>query len=271
MATKLKTSLSFTSDCSMNRADTTGFYSATNLDGFYDEAAGSVPKDSYKISNVYFYDVLVYNRYNATKLIKNTANEDITAPEVPVVIASGSVNASYADNFTAKLYSLKLDGHYTFYRFAIPTQAFYDAEKTGVRFVDRSIYYSNGTNIYKVVSGVATVISISDFIKEDLTASVVSYSKNSFISICYLNKCFADKVKAIIDAAVDVKCTKDLTTVNKLKSERDLLFAITYNIRYLQNLCENDEAQRLIELIMACGGMCSSTLVSNDNDCGCHG
>lgn len=264
--TKLKFTIALDDNCSLTLNDTSGFYDAdTNINGFLTETnSDDLAFKVYKISHGYFLNVLLYNKYGSAPIVNNTQ-------EIAYNIATDLVdNDTYSNNFTTSVYKSIKDSTYTINRYFIPSLQFYTDNHTNSIFNGKTMYYIDDNKIYKIINSEPTVITTSSFISEDLTNSICLSSSNSFISTCYINTCYFKILSTILDINIGV-CSMT-NKYNALVSMRDLLYMTLEIIKYLTDINNITQIQKLIEAIDVCGGLCASTSsTSNNTNCGCNG
>jgi len=258
--TKLKIQAALSPICGLTITDISGFFdNSTNPNGFLPETnTDPVAVDTYKISNGYFFNVLLYNVYNQQPLVLNPT-------EAPY--HSDGTQVSYADNFTPILYNLAKDGSYTVKRFFLISKEFYDANKTGSLFTGKEVFYIDGAVIYHVISGSPVPLTIAEFLSEDLTTMTGMQVSSSFISTCYVNTCYS-KVMSLILANDPANCSVDIT---QLITIRDYLYMTLEVIKYLKEFNNITQIQKLLETTNLCGTVCTSVANVTSSNCGCNG
>jgi hypothetical protein len=271
--TTLQLTVAIDTACNLTVTDTTGYYNAsTNIGGFLPETdVSALAAGIYKMSYGYFLNVVLYNKYNVAPIISN-ATESFFRPTV--------FTAVYADTFTPTIYTLTLDGSYTIKRIFLISLAFYNANKAGSLFTGKTIYYTDGINIFSVTAGVATQITVTVFLAADLTAFTGVIASSSFISTCFTNTCYFKIMSTLLAATKDEVDDKpnellfrqrDLSALDnkKLIVTRDLLYMTLETIKYLKDFNNITQIQKLIESIDLCGALCGAVLKSGPTGCGC--
>lgn len=256
--TKLKFELTLGDSCDLTIADTTGFVSSANPEGFVLEATSVTPYDSYKISQGYFLNVLQYNKYGVDPIVVSTK-------EVFENINSEDVDPDYAENFPAQTYKLVQDGVFSISRIFLISEEFYNAEKETSRFDGKTIYYTDGTKVFKINPDTEVVenSSVKDFLK-DVDPSIGLISTLKIISTCLTNKCYFNIINELIASGFDV-CQGTFSA--ELIKQRDFIFMVLEAVRYLKDQGSILEVQKILETVDTCGGICKK--VSTSNDCGC--
>lgn len=257
--TKLTIDVALDANANLTIKDTTGFTSDINLTGF----SGTVPNSSlgqfpltlgvtasneeYDLTDGYFINVLMYNKYNTNPVILDIAYEKIE-----------DVNyTDYNVNFVPKVYKLGQDGVYSFRRYFIISKEYYDAQ--GVKPIG-SIYY-DGTTLFKTITGEIPVAYLTTtFITDNPTVFTGIVVKSKFVATAYLNACKFKLNTTILDSD---KCS------DSVRRDRDLIYMTIEVINYLKELNNTSEIQHVIESLNLCGsGICKSSAIKQDCNCG---
>ena len=160
------------------------------------------------------------------------------------------------------------DGHYQLNYIVIPTKIWADEHKESYDI----IYYSDGESIYKNIKDSGEeIVPIEELIRLNADSNkTVSKIKEDYLSICFLKKCYIDICKKIFDLRGFTKCEYSGEVDTQLQYKRDLLWMSINTISYLAEFGQIEEAQRIIELIHGCNGICKSRNREIDhNGCGC--
>lgn len=108
---------------------------------------------------------------------------------------------------------------------------------------------------------------ITDYISlYSLCGNQSFYCKKTVFTICKLTQYLLNLQRQIIDYTIYNKCTdyKDVT------EKRDFLLSTIYILDYLKDINNFQEAQRIVENVLECGGICDVEDTSYNN-CGCNG
>lgn len=120
-------------------------------------------------------------------------------------------------------------------------------------------YYKNG----KFYKGIYE-ISLQDLIAINPEVSKINITYYYYFQLCRLRQCFVDAAQKVIDERTSIKC--DSVGVNKEDIyKRDLLWSSLNIIKYLVESDQYEEAERLLERISGCNGLCD---IQNQK-CGC--
>jgi hypothetical protein len=266
--TKLKINVALADSCALTITDASGFFDdTTNVNGFLLETDSSdLTLNTYKISQGWFLNVLLYNKYAATPIISNPSD---TFYNVPTGVVD---NNTYANNFIPSIYQLIQDGTYTIKRFFIPSLEFYTANSDNSIFDGVDMYYTDGDQIYFIISGTPTVISILDLLNANLLTSNCISTSATFVSTCYTNQCYFKILSTLLEIGIGACSYPDQTKYNTLLQSRDLLYMTLEIIKYLKDVNNITQIQKLIEVVDICGGVCASTLnTTSSTNCGCNG
>jgi hypothetical protein len=258
--TALTISVTLDDVCNLTVTDTTGFYDpSTNVTGFLPEDnTDDVTFGVYKLSYGYFINVLLYNGYNVAPSILNTNETFSKAPNV--------VDSTYANNFTPSIYSLINDGTFTLKRYFIISDVFYGDQSGGSLFDSKTVFYTDGTTIFQVVSGTPTPITVSNFIVQSFANATVVEVDSLFISTCHINSCYYKLMSSILDSNLTACYDKSYSNI---VADRDLLYMTLEVIKYLQDFNNLTQIQKLIETVDGCCDICTTLTPSENGGCGC--
>ena len=112
-------------------------------------------------------------------------------------------------------------------------------------------YYYNGQEI-----------SLKDLVKLPEANTEYSY----FFSTCNLKKCFVKICQKIFDSKSTICGQENID--HSLIYKRDLIWSAINVIQYMAEMDQMEEAQRLLEEITSCNGLCPSSQ-KNTSGCGC--
>lgn len=143
------------------------------------------------------------------------------------------------------IFKIKSDGFYTICKLTIPLD-------------DTKPYYYKNKKYYHNIQEV----TLQELIEVNPEVSEIKIEYFYYFSICNLKKCFIKLCKDIFDQRL-YKCK---TTVdNSLIYKRDLLWSAINVIQYMTEMDYIEEAERLLEKITSCNGLCDE----NNKNCGC--
>lgn len=126
-----------------------------------------------------------------------------------------------------------------------------------------STYYSDGTNVYKngeQLNDLQELVEVN-------TNEFVRHTHN-FFSVFHLRKCYISLCQKVFNDRGFDRCFNGKVD-SQLIYKRDLVWAALNVIQYMIDFNQLAEAQRLLERINGCNGLCSSE-DTGDKGCGCE-
>lgn len=260
---RLRLETQFNNYCELTITDTTGFVSVSNTGGFILE--GTVPNENnqHHISDGYFFNILSYNGYNCAPKILNPT-------EVPSFTSSVNVEPIYADNNFTYTYTLKKDGLYVFTRIFIMSKAFYEMKNISFFEGKTIVYYDPAVDkIFKIVNNVHEEMTRTQLLSNLSTTWTGDYEQITLLSVCNLNTLQYKLETKLLNSCILVCYPK---VDKQLVAARDYVFMLLNVIKYLKQLNQINEAQRLIESSsINCNLFESLVKDSNLNNCNCNG
>lgn len=149
------------------------------------------------------------------------------------------------------LFNYQGDGFYTICKLTIPLDEM------------KPIYYKNGKFYHNIQE-----ISLQEVLDTNTEISQIKFEYFYHFSICNLKKCFIKICQDIFDSSSTV-CKKS-SIDGQLIYKRDLLWSAINVINYMTEMDQMEEAQRLLEEITKCNGLCSPQTINNTTSrCGC--
>lgn len=140
------------------------------------------------------------------------------------------------------------DGFYTLCKVTIPL----DEEST--TYYKKGKYYHNGESV-----------SLQELL--DMKDPGVEIEYDYFFSTCNLKKCFVKICQEIFNSKATI-CGKQNSVDSSLIYKRDLIWSALNVIQYMAEMDQMCEAQRLLEEITACNGLCPQDQTSSGCGCG---
>lgn len=141
-----------------------------------------------------------------------------------------------------------LDGFYTLVTLKVP----YDMS---------NMYYYKDGQFYKNIQEV----ELQEIIDTNPEVSGVEVSYQYYFSTCRLRKCYISICQEILDKVASIECDKKNLDKN-LIYKRDLIWSALNVINYMAEAEQYEEAERLLERITGCNGLCDNS----HGGCGCH-
>lgn len=172
------------------------------------------------------------------------------------------------------------DGWIKVYYLVLPTKRWFtQAIKTAailerydiVYFISKGKVYSyqSSTGEYTEVIKLEELLDISKLPNIKTTISIVEKEK---VSICNLQKCYINLCQKIFESRGFSQCSNKNNIDSELIYKRDLVWMAINIIKYMTECEQLYEAERIIELMHSCNGICSDNDVKSNirsNGCGC--
>lgn len=176
---------------------------------------------------------------------------------------------------------MPIDGLYEISHIILPTNVWLDyvlaRDPSALTAYNLIYFYHIGeANYYKYINAsTIEAVTINEILAinavppvnvTDKTSTIIRSDKNTF-GMCYITDCFVKMCKALLEG-LSKRCvdkTQEISIYN-----RDLLWMAINVIKYQLELKQFYEAQRILEDITFCGGLCKNTKKgAKTNGCGC--
>ena len=132
------------------------------------------------------------------------------------------------------------------------------------------VYFSDGIDIYKYLGGNVSQVTITEVLEVNPINTTISKTSRDYVSICFLRKCYINLCQQIFNDRGISKCWNKNKVNSELIYKRDLVWMAINVVKYLTQCEQLAEAERVIETIQGCNGLCVSTNLTNStNGCGC--
>lgn len=219
------------------------------------EDSTSIAKGKFKHSDITSIVILQHNKIEESVLKEPTYYSDIYNMTVPI-------------NF---------DGYFTIYYIVLPNKKWFDREynkEHGSAFpLYSNIYFEDNGNIYKLVQNQIVPAYLKELIEINPVNTTISITNKNYVSICYLQQCYINLCKQIFNNRNITACSKRNIIDNELIYKRDLVWMAINMVKYLTDLNQLNEAERIIEQVTSCNGICTNeqnqTNRINSGGCGC--
>lgn len=130
-------------------------------------------------------------------------------------------------------------------------------------------YFSDGVNFYKEdLQGNVTKVTEQELVEVNPDSTNIYIQMQNFFSVCYLRKCYVSLCQKIFDERAFDRCFNNKVN-SQLIYKRDLVWAALNVIQYMIDSNQIAEAQRLLERINGCNGLCSKE-DTGEKGCGCE-
>lgn len=129
-------------------------------------------------------------------------------------------------------------------------------------------FTTNNSLYYKDILGNVRIVEAQEIVEVNpKDFGIIKFTQN-FFSVCYLRKCYHSLCQKIFNNRGFDKCFNNKID-SQLTYKRDLVWAALNTIQYMIDSNQLAEAQRLLERISGCNGLCSSE-DTGDKGCGCE-
>lgn len=198
------------------------------------------------------------------------------------------------DDIGDTTFALLKDGTYTYYRFHIPHLYYLAVEsetsdnvihynkiclKKQLYYYDGQFYFCDTDDIIESLSltldeifgkHLDTILAKSIKVSVDEIQSYIDIAIGSFyckkiaFTYCNLINCFVSLQSKSVNNLCSQKCNENITDVEN----RDFLLSTIYVLDYLRDTNNFTEAQRILDNVIECWGICEN--LTNNTDCGCY-
>ena len=132
------------------------------------------------------------------------------------------------------------------------------------------MYYSDGINLFKYINGESTEATIIEVVERNTEETTISRTCENYVSICFLNKCYLSLCQQILNERAFSPCWDKNTIDPDLIFRRDYVWMAINVIKYMVQFEQLAEAERIIEQIGGCNGLCKSEFRRMpSHGCGC--
>lgn len=155
--------------------------------------------------------------------------------------------------------------------FDIPDGSLYDSNNDDSDSSEEDIigvYFTDGVSIYyKDIQGTVRAVEFQELLEVNPNTFALIRFMQNFFSVCYLRKCYVSLCQKIFKDRGFDRCFNGKVN-SQLIYKRDLVWAALNVIQYMVDSNQLTEAQRLLERINGCNGLCSSE-DTGEKGCGC--
>lgn len=153
----------------------------------------------------------------------------------------------------------KEDGYYTLCTIKIPWVHDLDDESEKPPY-----FYSKGRYYKTTPEKPKELDNLQELVEVNPETSGLEFTYDNYFSVCHLRKCFIKFCQDIFNSRATVRCEPKFKDSSKYN--RDLVWAALTVIQYLVDFEQYQEAQRILERISGCNGLCKE---SKGGGCGC--
>ena len=198
-------------------------------------------------------NIITDNNFNIIIQDESFDDEHVFVYIIQLNKSNGKVSQTYLrDKESQEIkFTLNDDGYYTICKAVIPKD------------YKKPYYYLDG----KFYKGIEEV-SLEELIYTNPKTSEIVISYYYYFQVNKLRRCFVNAAQKIIDERTSIKCD-NVGVNNQDIYKRDLIWTSLNVIKYLVDLDQYEEAERLLERITGCNGLCDTQDISNNYSCGC--
>lgn len=173
---------------------------------------------------------------------------------------------------------IEFDGWFTVEYVVLPTKSWFQnalkmQSQVDILGVYDSVYYIDGSEVYKYnprTQEISQVTDLTEIIEINPVNTTISITTNDYVSICFLTKCYINLCQQIFESRGLTQCWNKNNIDSELIYKRDLVWMAINVIKYMVECSQLYEAERIIELLHSCNGVCGDKKArSNGNGCGC--
>lgn len=152
------------------------------------------------------------------------------------------------------IFDLGLDGFYTLVTLKVSKNT------------DDEYYYMNENFYHRYEK-----VDLETLLEINPQVSNLDITYEYYFQTCRLRKCFINICYQIFDQTASITCNK-LSVDKDLIYKRDLIWSSLNVIKYMIEMDQYEEAERLLEKIMGCNGLCDNGCDKSpkSNNCGCR-
>lgn len=178
------------------------------------------------------------------------------------------VYTEHEDQDDPVIIPISKDGWFTVVHMVLPTADWFESAASSTLDLYSIVYYSDGSSIYKYYNGTVTTTTIDEIIEVNTDDTTLSRVTKDYVSICYLKQCYINYCMSVFNSSAFTTCwNKNDTSEDAYK--RDLVWMAINVIKYLVKCNQLYEAQRIVDQINGCNGLCPSDTTSTTSGCGC--
>lgn len=148
----------------------------------------------------------------------------------------------------------------------------YDSEESNYGYDDQAIiggyFVVNDIIYYKDINGDCREVSVQELLEVDDNKIILYKEIKNFFSVCQLRKCYIALCQKIFNAKANSRCF-DNKIDSQLIYRKNLVWSALNVIQYMVDSNQLAEAERLLERISGCNGLCANINISGE-DCGCN-
>lgn len=215
--------------------------------------------------------VSILNRfkYSETVSIDVLQHNKVSGPEIQVPIYT-----EHHQSISPITLPVSFDGWFSVYHIVLPSEEWFlkekEKEEGSTLPLYNTVYYSDGNGVFKYINGQVESVELQEVIERNTEGTTISKIDKNYISICFLKKCYISLCQQIFNSRGFSKCWDKNSISSDLLYRRDLVWMTINVIKYITQFNQLAEAERIIEEIGGCNGLCKSEFKQlSSHGCGC--
>ena len=195
---------------------------------------------------------ITYDRYCNIIIQDEFDNEFVSVYILQLNRPDGKISQSFIKETSEEKveFDIKEDGFYTLVTIKVPINP-------------QSIYYYKDGKFYK---NVVEEVDLQELIDVNPEYSGLDIQYDYFMHTCGLRNCYINICQEIFDQRAPSNCDNTKIDSN-LIYKRDLLWSALNVIKYMVDMDQYEEAERLLLRVSGCNGLCKQT--NTKVNCGC--
>lgn len=151
-------------------------------------------------------------------------------------------------------------------KFTIGQDGYYTLCKLKIPLDEESPYYYKDEKFIKNGTITSEEVTLQELLGVNPEVSGIGITYYYYFQICKLRKCYIDAANKVLNERTSIECNnRGINSEDIYK--RDLLWSAINVLMYLSENEQFEEAERLLEKIMSCNGLCENE--SKSCGCGC--
>lgn len=192
----------------------------------------------------------------------NTFKKSEVQPIIVMQDSKGTLKHSFSNQIT-----IDTDGKYIIYYVLIPTSKYANSIPDVVKNVYTNFYYTDGEYIFNKEGTKQNIDILTQNVVENTT---ISRDSKEIVSVGNMYQCYINLCKQIFNDRMFTSCFSKSKIDSELIYERDIVWMALNVIKYLVEKNNLEEADRYIQIIQGCNGICSNDNFKNDRYEGCR-
>lgn len=173
---------------------------------------------------------------------------------------------------------IEFDGWFTVNYIVLPTkewvnQMISSSSQADFLGVYEQVYYLDNEQVFKYnpkTKQTVLVTDLQEILEVNPISTTISKISKELTSVCLLQKCYVNLCKQIFDERGFSQCWNKNNIDSELIYKRDLVWMALNVIKYMVECNQLYEAERIIELMHSCNGVCGDKKTRNNvSGCGC--